>query len=229
MASNTVPVARCLPSPGRYMCGLTWADGLLWHSDQEAGKVFAIERAGGRVVHQFGCPQVRADLTYHEGLLCQVGGRPKRLLLLDPQTGVVVDNKQVPPASGRLCGVEMGPEGMWMCLRNPAVIQLRDFETMTVQREHPLEGNPSGLTYVNGTVVCSEFEAGTVRTVDAITGGPLGAVQVEGHPTGITWDGYQIWYCDFQARAVKSIRLADVLDEAYTATSDRLTTYQEPA
>jgi len=228
MASNTVPVTRHLPCPGTYMCGLTWAGGLLWHSDQEAGKIFAIESAAGRMVRQFDCPQVRADLAYHDGLLCQVGGRPKRLLLLDPQTGEVVDTKQVPPPSGRLCGVEMGPEGMWMCLRKPAAVQLRDFETMTVRREHAVEGNPSGLTYVNGAVVYSEFEAGTVRTVDAITGRPLGTARVEGHPTGITWDGYQIWYCDFQARAIKSIRLDDVLNGAYAVTPAGPTKEREP-
>jgi hypothetical protein len=213
--SRTVPVARCLPSPGRYMCGLTWTRGLLWHSDQEAEKIFAIERTAGLVVQVFDCPQARADLTHHDGWLCQVGGRPKRLLLIDPQTGQTVDQKQVPPPSGRLCGVEMGTDGMWMCLRNPSVIQLRDFETMTVQREHAVPGGPSGLTHVNGVVVYSDFEAGMVRAVDGGTGRLLGMVRVEGHPTGLTWDGYQLWYCDFQARAVKSIRLDDVLSGTY--------------
>jgi hypothetical protein len=212
---RTVPVARSLPSPGRYMCGLTWAGGYLWHSDQDAGKIFAIERVTGSVVREFDCPEARADLASYEGRLCQVGGRPKRLLLIDPETGEMVGQKQVAPPSGRLCGVEMGPEGMWMCLRNPSVAQLRDFATMTVRREHSVEGGPSGLTYANGVVVYSEFEAGTVRAVDAVTGKCLGAVAVEGHPTGMTWDGYQLWYCDFEARAVKSIRLDDVVNGIY--------------
>lgn len=214
-AGNPVPVARCLPGPGTYMCGLTWADGLLWHSDQEAGKIYALERAAGEVVREFECPQARADLACHDGLLCQVGGRPKRLLLIDPYTGDMVGEKQVPPPSGRLCGIEMGPEGMWMCLRNPAVVQLRDFATMTVRAEYAVPGSPSGLTYASGLVVYSEFEAGLLRAVDAATGRVAGAVQVEGNPTGLTWDGYQIWYCDFRARAVKSIRLDDVRSGAY--------------
>jgi hypothetical protein len=215
MTRRTIPVARFLPGPASYMCGLTWACGHLWHSDQTAGKIFAIDRMTGAVVKEFDCPLARADLAYHDGWLCQVGGRPKRLLLIDPRTGDVAGSKQVAPPGGRLCGVEMGPEGMWMCLRNPAVVQLRDFETMTVCKEHPVQGGPSGLTYVNGIVVYSEFEAGTVRAVDTRTGTPLGTAAVEGHPTGVTWDGYQLWYCDFEARAFKSIRLDDVLSGTY--------------
>ncbi|GAA4072044.1 hypothetical protein [Actinomadura miaoliensis] len=214
-AVRPVPVVRSLPAPADYMCGLTFAEGLLWHSDQDAGKIFAIEPACGAVVRTLDCPRVRADLTWHDGLLCQVGGRPKRLLLVHPETGEIVEERQVAPPGGRLCGVEAGPEGVWMCLRAPAVVQLRDFATMTVRREHPVEGAPSGLTHVAGTVLYSEFEAATVRAVDAATGRPRGAVRVEGRPTGLTWDGYQLWYCDFEARRVKSVRLDDVLNGTY--------------
>ncbi|MBV9445852.1 MAG: hypothetical protein JO345_08150 [Streptosporangiaceae bacterium] len=208
----TAPVTRSLSGPGIYMCGLTWGDGLLWHSDQAAGKIFAMDRAIGTVVREIDCPQARADLAYHDGLLYQVGGRPKRLLLIDPRTGALVGQQQVSPPSGRLCGTEAGPEGMWMCLRNPSVVQLRDFESMTVRREYPVPGGPSGLTYAPGFILYSQFEAGTIHAVDAATGRLLGGVRVAGHPTGLTWDGYEIWYCDFRARTINAIRLNDVLN-----------------
>ncbi|HEV7452493.1 MAG TPA: hypothetical protein VGO16_14125, partial [Pseudonocardiaceae bacterium] len=130
------------------------------------------------------------------------------------ETGDIVDQKQVHPPSGRLCGIEMGPEGMWMCLRNPAVVQLRDFDTMSVQRELPVEGSPSGLTYVDGVVFYSEFESGMIRAVDTVTGALLAAVPVVGHPTGMTWDGERLWYCDFEARRFTAIRLGDVVKTA---------------
>jgi peptide/nickel transport system substrate-binding protein len=217
ITTTTVPVARRLPAPGRYMCGLTYARGLLWHSDQDAEKIFAMERATGEVLRVFSCPQARADLAYHDERLCQVGGRPKRLLLIDPDTGEETGQQQVPPASGRLCGVEMSPDGMWMSLRNPTVIQLRDFATMSVLREHHVPGGPAGLTCVNGTVLFADFETGLLRAADGRTGELLATVRVEGHPTGLTWDGYQVWYCDFEARTVKSIRLDDVLNGTYEA------------
>jgi hypothetical protein len=174
--------------------------------------MYAVDPATGSVARDFRCAWIRADLAYHDGLLYQVGGRPKRLVLVDPRTGRTEGQKRVEPSSGRLTGIEMGPEGMWMCLRAPDVVQLRDLETMSVLVEHPIQGSPSGLTYVDGVVVYAEFEAGVVRAVDGVTGEPLGAVRVEGRPTGTTWDGEHIWYCDFAARAFKAIRLDDVLN-----------------
>jgi len=212
--TSNVPVLSFLPAPGSYLCGLTWDDKYLWHSDQEAGTIVALDPADGSVVRTLGCSRVRADLAYHEGRLCQVGGRPKRILLVDPTTGDIVDQKQVHPPSGRLCGIEMGPEGMWMCLRNPAVVQLRDFDTMAVQRELPVEGAPSGLTYVNGVVLYSEFEGGVIRAVDTATGELLATAPVVGHPTGMTWAGNRLWYCDFEARRFNAISLDDVVNAA---------------
>jgi hypothetical protein len=208
---TTVPVVRSLPSPGNYMCGLTFDGEHLWYSDQDAGKIFAMDRATGAVVRTLDCAQVRADLAVHAGWLCQVGGRPKRILVIDPYTGEIVARKEVRPPSGRLCGTEMCPDGMWMCLRAPAVVQLRDFATMTVQRELPVDGSPSGLTYLDGIVLYSEFDTGLVRAVDTTTGELLAAVAVQGHPTGMTWDGEYVWYCDFAARAVKALRPGDVV------------------
>ncbi|WP_447002692.1 hypothetical protein ACRAKI_23620 [Saccharothrix isguenensis] len=208
---TTVPVVRSLPSPGAYMCGLTWSDGLLWHSDQDAGRIWAVDPRYGDVERELECSRVRADLTYHDSLLCQIGGRPKRFVLVDPESGEVVGTKPVEPASGRLCGAEMTAAGMWMCLREPAVLQLRDFETMTVRREMPIVGTPSGMTCVNRTVVYGEFETGLVRAVDTTTEQVVGTARVEGRPTGMAWDGYSLWYCDFAARRFKAIRLDDVL------------------
>lgn len=210
--TSTIPVLRSIHGPGSYMCGLTWADGRLWHSDQDEGRIWAIEPGRGIVTRELHCDRVRADLSYHSGMLCQVGGKPKRIVLVDPESGAVTGEREVLPASGRLCGIEMCDEGMWMCLRSPSVVQLRDFETMTVRREFPVEGAPSGLTWVNGTVVYSEFETGLVRAVSTETESLLGEAAVEGRPTGMTWDGYSLWYCDFATRSFKAIRLDDVVN-----------------
>jgi hypothetical protein len=208
---GTVPVVRSFPAPRQYMCGLTWDGELLWHSDQGAGKIFAIDLATETVVREFDCPDVRADLAFRRGRLCQVGGRPKRILLIDRDTGDVVGRKAVRPSNGRLCGIENGPEGMWMCLRAPAVVQLREFATMTVQREIPVAGSPSGLTYVDTVVLYTEFDTGLLRAVDTSTGAIIAQTPVEGHPVGMTWDGEHVWYNDFQARRFKALNLADIL------------------
>lgn len=209
--SVTVPILRFLPAPGQYLCGLTWDGEYLWHSDQAARTIVAINPTTADVVRTLACGRVRADLACHDGNLCQVGGRPKRILVIDPATGDTVVEKEVLPASGRLCGIEMGCEGMWMCLRAPAVVQLRDYPTMSVQREIPVVGQPSGLTVVDGMVLFADFDDARIRAVDTVTGGLVGDVAVPGRPVGMTWDGEQVWYCDFEARRLNAIRLADVV------------------
>jgi outer membrane protein assembly factor BamB len=210
-SQRTIPVVKSLPAPGNYLCGLTFDGDRLWYSDQDAEKIYAVDPTTGAVVRELDCAKVRADLAFHDGQLCQVGGRPKRVVVVDPASGDIVEEKRVLPSNGRLCGIEMGPDGMWMCLRGPTVLQLRDFETMTVQRELPVEGaSPSGLTYVDGTVLYGEFDEGVVRAVDTETGELLATVAVEGHPTGMTWDGEYVWYCDFSARSFKAMHLGDL-------------------
>ena len=207
----TLPVVRAIPGPGSYMCGLGAGDGRLWHSDQEQLRIYALDPASGAVLHSVECRWVRADLTYHDRIVYQVGGRPKRLVMVEPTSGEIVGQRPVLPASGRLTGVEVGPEGVWMCLRAPTVVQLRDLPTMTVQREHEVPGLPSGLTCADGVVVYADFEGGMVRAVDPGTGALLAAAFVEGHPTGLAWDGDLLWYCDFSTRTVKAVRLAELL------------------
>jgi outer membrane protein assembly factor BamB len=204
--------SRSLPAPAQYLCGLTWDGTRLWHSDQGAGTIYAIDRTDGTVLREFRCPYVRADLAFDGSFLCQVGGRPKRIVLVDRTSGEVVGNREVLPASGRLTGIELGPEGMWMCLRLPMVVQLRDYPALTVRREYevPLSA-PSGLTYAHGIVVVGDFEQGTLHAVDAATGRHLGSTSVRGRPTGLTWDGERVWYCDFPNRCFRTVELDAVL------------------
>ncbi|HEV2887542.1 MAG TPA: hypothetical protein VGX49_11565 [Jatrophihabitans sp.] len=204
--------ARRLPAPGRYLCGLTWDGSWLWHSDQEAAKIYRIDPTNGSVTRTFDCDEVRADLAFDGSMLCQVGGRPKLLLLVDPETGNVTGRRKILPANGRVTGVEFGPEGLWLVLREPNVVQLRDYPSMTIRREYPVPGSgPSGLTYADGIVLFGEFNTAMLHAIEARTGAHIASTEVQGHPTGLTWDGERVWYCDFGARALRAIDLADVL------------------
>lgn len=210
-SGTTAAVARRLALPGGYPCGLTWDGVQLWHSDQGAERIYALSAETGEVLRILVCAQVRADLTYHDGCLYQVGGRPKRLVLVDPQTGAVREERAVPPASGRLCGVEAVGSDVWMCLRSPAVLQLRDLDTMRVRREIPVPGNPSGLTRWGDVLLYSDFEDALVRAVDGTSGELLAEVPVEGRPVGMTVAAGYVWYCDFAARQVKAIEPVELL------------------
>jgi streptogramin lyase len=204
----TSPLIRILPAPATYLCGLTWDGTRLWHSDQEARKIYALSPATGTVLREFPCVWVRADLTHDGTHLCQVGGRPKRIVLVDAETGTVKGHKEVAPASGRLTGLELAPDGLWMCLRGPTVVQLRDYTTMTVLREYPVPGDsPSGLTVAGDLIVYGDVAEAVLRTLDSRTGKITGVISVPGRPTGLTWDGRQLWYCDFPGRAIRSLGL----------------------
>jgi hypothetical protein len=211
-SDRTAATIQTLPAPGKYLCGLTWDGTHLWHSDQEASQVYAVERADGCVVRQFVCRSVRADLAFDGVHLCQIGERPKRLVLVDRDSGATVGTRPIDPPSGRATGAELAPEGLWLLLRGPSVVQLRDYPAMTVRREYAVPGDsPSGLTYADGVLACGDFEAGVVHALDARTGHLLACARLEGHPTGMTWDGEHLWYCDFPARALRAIDLDDVL------------------
>lgn len=204
--------ADWLQAPGQYLCGLTWDGMYLWHSDQVATRIWAIDRADGSIARTFRSAWVRADLAYDGDVLCQVGGRPKRLVLIDPDTGRVEGFRPILPPSGRVTGAELGPEGLWLVLRGPNVVQLRDYPGMSILREYPVPGSsPSGLTYADGTVVFGDFESGTLHAIDAGTGAHLGSGKAKGRPTGMTWDGERLWYCDFPARALRALDLDRLL------------------
>jgi len=207
-AGGASTVANELPAPGEYPCGLTWDGTHLWHSDQAAASVYAIDPTVGSVVRAYHCGWVRADLTYDGSLLCQIGGRPKRLVLIEAETGRIAGFRPILPASGRVTGAEIGPEGLWLVLREPNVVQLRDYPSLTILREHAVPGaSPSGLACADGRVVYGDFESGTLHVLDAATGEHVRSIELDAHPTGITWDGHRLWYCDFHARAIRTLDL----------------------
>jgi hypothetical protein len=199
-------------APGTYLCGLTWDGRLLWHSDQVAARVYAIDPGDGVVVRSFPSGWVRADLAYDGRLLAQVGGRPKRLALIDPADGAPAGTLPILPANDRTTGIEIAPDGLWALLRGPNVVQLRTYPELEVVREHRVPGDaPSGLTVVGPYVVFGDFAAATLHVVDRATGEHVRSAAVQGKPTGMTWDGERLWYCDFPARALRALAPAAFL------------------
>ncbi len=149
------------------------------------------------------------NLTFDGSTLGQIGGRPKRLVLIDPETGRISGFRPIIPANGRVTGAELGPEGLWLVLRGPNVVQLRDYPSLDILREHPVPGgSPSGLTYAEGMVVYGDFATRTLHVLDAGTGEHVRSIELGAHPTGMTWDGHRLWYCDFRARALRAFDLA---------------------
>ena len=72
-------------------------------------------------------------------------------------------------------------------------------------RAFPTEGEVAGLTYVPGTIVYADYVESLIRAVDAETGELLGRRRVSGSPTGLTWDGSHLWYCDYDSDQICAI------------------------
>jgi hypothetical protein len=213
-APSTVPVVRSLPAPGGDPCGLTSTRGLLWCADRTSGRIRAVRPHFGQVEVDLACERLRGDLTDRDGLLHQIGDDPAHLLTIDPASGEVVDAK--PLGTDRVRGIQASRAGLWTALRDPAVAQLRDPDTLAVLRELPLSATPSGLTCVNALLVYSEQETGLVRVVDTKDERVVGTARVEGVPVGMAWDGYSLWYADvaghpLKGNQLKAVRLDDVL------------------
>ncbi|MEO0971582.1 MAG: hypothetical protein AAFX85_00695 [Pseudomonadota bacterium] len=205
-ATVEAPQSEALNLPGEYPCGLTWDGKSFWHSDQAAKKIWSLDPTDGHILQEHNCPAVRADLAYDGSMLAQVGKRPKRLVLVDPSSGSWVHDLPINPANGRTTGAEFSPDGLWLLLRNPTVIQLRKYPSMEVVREHAVRmTEPSGLTWCDGVVVVGEFTTGMFHALDAASGRYRAFRRVPGKPTGMTWDGERIWYCDFPSRKARAI------------------------
>jgi hypothetical protein len=42
--------------------------------------------------------------------------------------------------------------------------------------------------------------------VDPETGGELARYRLEGNPTGLTWDGENIWYNDYTGKKIRKVK-----------------------
>lgn len=196
-----------LQAPSQYQCGLAWDGTQLWHSDQDLTTLFAIDPSNGEVTKELTSAWIRADLTFNGTHLVQVGGRPKRLVYLSPDTGHKQRMQDVVPKSGRLTGIEYVPnQGYWMLFRGPTTIQLREPVNLDVIREFPACGqSPSGLTVVGDHLVHADFETAELRTMSTHDGSTGTVVTMPGQPTGMTWDGENIWVCDFTHNRIVAI------------------------
>jgi len=193
-----------IPAPGTHLCGLAWDGTTLWHSDAGTATIYALDPQTGTVRFSLRCPGVRTDLTWAGELLVQVIDTPKRLCYLRP-TGGVAGFQPVEPPTTVLCGLEASGDQLWLGYEVPPTIQLRDLETLTVQRELPVEGRIAGLTCLPNLVIYADHENSLIRSVDAISGEIVGRLKVSGSPTGLTWDGSRLWYCDYDSHEICAI------------------------
>jgi hypothetical protein len=196
---------RDIPVRALKLCGLTWSGNCLWFSEGVLNQIIAVDPVTGEVEHRIACPGVCTDLTTMGGHLVQVTGRERALRVIDPGTGCTVTELPNPRQDAVLCGLEATRHGVWFGYEDRRIVDLRDVNGLalidTISVAHP----PAGITVTDDYLVYADYKNGTINLVDLASKREVACYDVAGNPTGLTWDGSRIWYCDhttLQLRAV---------------------------
>jgi hypothetical protein len=197
---------RDIPVRALKLCGLTWNGQYLWYSEAVRNQIVALDPGSGEIAHRIPCPGVRTDLTTLGGNLVQVAGEHRALRVIAPDSGEVVNELPNPRPGNVLCGLEATWNGVWMGYADLRVIDLRSTDDLELITSVPVQHSVAGVTVSDDYLAYSDYRAGTITLVDLAGRREVISISVNGNPTGITWDGSLIWYCDhatFQVRAIE--------------------------
>ncbi|RJO72507.1 hypothetical protein D5S18_22260 [Nocardia panacis] len=206
----SVGTVRDLPVRALKLCGLTWSGDLLWFSEGVLNQIIAVDPATGAVQHRIPCAGIRSDLTTLGGRLIQVAGEERALRVIDPGTGEMIIELPNPRPGEDLSGLEATQHGIWLGFANRRVIELRTIGGMRLVDTVPVRVAPAGVTVSDNYLVYSDYHGATICVVDLETKREVAAYSVAGGPTGLTWDGSRIWYCDHTTLQLRAIAVPGV-------------------
>lgn len=201
---------RDLPVRGIDPCGLTWLGECLWFSEAVSGQISAVDPVTGKVVHRVDCAGVRGDLTTYGGLLVQVVGDRMALRFIDPESGRCEHELANPCPGSTLRGLEATSQGIWFGYSDLRRAELRDPEGLRLLDTIHLRRQVSGLTASDSYVAYSHRQSGLINLVDVQQGREVASYDVAGNPTGVTWDGTRIWYCDWGTLQIRAIEVLGI-------------------
>ncbi|MGW4393737.1 hypothetical protein ACWEHA_00465 [Amycolatopsis nivea] len=205
-----VGTVRDLPVRALKLCGLTWSGEVLWFSEGVLNRITSVEPVSGEVGQHLACPDVRTDLTTMSGRLVQVAGEARALRVLDPVDGSVVTELPNPRPGGLLCGLEATQHGVWFGYEDRRIVDLRDAGDLSLIDTIPVSHPPAGVTVTDDFLAYADYRGGTVNLVDLGTRREVARYDAPGNPTGLTWDGSRIWYCDHTTLQLRAIDLPGI-------------------
>jgi hypothetical protein len=192
---------------GDHLCGLTWLGDHLWYSDAGLEQIVAVDPDTGDIVTRLSCPEVRTGLTATDGgrRLVQVVADDKRLRVLDPETGQILDEVSNPRPGAELCGLHDTPDGLWTGYQRPPVLDLRRHADLQVITSIPVAEDVADITVAGELLVFANHPDARLNVVDPATERIVKVIPVAGNPTGLTWDGRRLWYCDYSAGFLRPV------------------------
>jgi glutamine cyclotransferase len=114
---NTGQVVATIPAPGNGGdSGLTWAEGSLWVGEYRARKIHQIDPDTGAIVRSIESNRFVTGVTWVDGELWHGSweGDEGGLHRIDPQTGQVLEELQMPPGAG-VSGLESDGKDRFFC------------------------------------------------------------------------------------------------------------------
>lgn len=191
-----LPINKSIQCPGRQLAGLTWDGKSLWVTDCGEGVLVRFSPEGS-LLGRLPCQDATTGLTYKDDALWQVvhDGQLRKLRTDTGQSAL----HSIASYHGELCGIEWTPKGLWMGYAGvqESTLRLVGHDGATCVTEIPLVGIVSGVTAIDhDSVLWADYAASSVTMMSVSSGLTLGVFDLNGHPTGITWDGNHLWYCD---------------------------------
>ncbi|MBV9445844.1 MAG: hypothetical protein JO345_08110 [Streptosporangiaceae bacterium] len=206
-AAGTV---RDIPVRALKLCGLTWTGEYLWYSEAVQNHIAALDPVSGEIMQRIPCPGVRTDLTSIGGNLVQIAGENRVLRVIAPDSGDVIRELPNPRPGNVLCGLEATRHGVWLGYEDLRVVDLRGADGLRLIDSFPVRHPIAGLTVSDDYLAYSDYRAGTINLVDLSDHHEVVSISVHGNPTGITWDGSLIWYCDYATFQVRAIEVPGI-------------------
>ena len=201
---------RDIPVHALKLCGLTWSGEFLWYSEAVLNQLVAVDPANGRVERRISCPEVRTDLTTIGGNLVQVVGERRALRVIDPVTGDTIAELPNPRPDHVLTGLEATRHGVWFGYEDRNSVDLRDPDGLRLIDVIPVRHSVAGLTVSDKFLVYADYRAGTINLVDIDSKREIARYDVAGNPTGLSWDGSLIWYCDYTTLQLRAIEIPGI-------------------
>jgi DNA-binding beta-propeller fold protein YncE len=193
------------------LCGLTWCGEYLWFSEAVTNQISAVDPHTREVTRRIPCADVRADLTTAGGHLLQVVGDAMTLRVIDSDTGATIDELQSPRLGHALCGLEAARDGVWMGFDDLGVIDLRGTDGFRLLDSIPIAHPPAGIAVSDRYLFYADHHRGIINVIDFVRRKEIAAIDVDGNPTGITWDGSRIWYCDDTTLQLRAIEVPGII------------------
>jgi hypothetical protein len=191
------------------LCGLTWSGELLWFADSARERVVAVDPHAGEVLTVIACPGLRRGLATVGGNLVYSAAPDYRLRIINPDGGDILAEARNPRVGEEITAMEGGREGLWIGYRN--MLELRDTTDFGLLASISVRGKVGGATVTDRYLVYSNRAAESVIVVEPATEQEILPISVHGYPTGLTWDGSRIWYCDNAASRLRAIDVPGIV------------------